>query len=95
MAGGLGLCGLSKQRLALRGTEVLPCWEGVPQLDAAEASPNNRAAGAADADPRPHRTFVPVDELRTASRDPQPPTAPGPGAAEPTARWSLWGDADV
>lgn len=99
VAGGLGLCGLSKQRLALRGTEVLPCWEGVPQFDDAEPPRDRRAGdtqgGAAEAGLRPHRTFVPVDELRAASREPQPPPVAGAGPAEPAARWSLWGDAEV
>lgn len=100
VAGGLGLCGKSHQRLALRGTEVLPCWESLPKADEAvsgggsgAASPTGRTGAV---DPAPHRTFVPVDDLRRAAEgNARPVTATRATATEPPARWSLWGEPDA
>ncbi len=99
VAGGLGLCGLNPRRLALRGTEVRPCWEAVPPVDAglsvrelAGVAPRGRE----DPGERPHRTFVLVDELRAAPGGTPRAVAPAPptdGIA--SARWSLWGDPDA
>lgn len=95
VAGGIGLCGRSPRRLALRGTEVLPCWEALPSAsDPASAAGDGKAVGDAAGDPvRAPRTFVPVDELRAGRADACLPTGPAPaaGGAIP-ARWSLWGE---
>jgi hypothetical protein len=103
MAGGLGLCGLNPRRLALHGTEVLPCWEAMP---AALETPSVREGpglgprgrgGAVEA--RQPRTFVPVEELR-AARDAggdAPERGPVPTATTTAADrgWSLWGDPEA
>ncbi len=108
VAGGLGLCGQRPRKVALRGTEVLPCWEGPashetasPTPDSVGASVRGRDGGSLRGrDERPTRTFVPVDDLRVASAGtagaPTGATAgAGPSSAGPgTARWSLWGDPD-
>jgi hypothetical protein len=97
VAGGLGLCGKNPRRLALRGSEVLPCWEGIPQAadpsvrDAAGTAPRGRAVTEPG---RPARTFVPVDELR-AGKAPAPSAQAQPAPATSPARWSLWGDPDA
>jgi hypothetical protein len=101
VAGGLGLCGRDPRHLALRGTEVRPCWEAVP-LDAApsprDATAPVRGRGASDAS-RPARTFVPVDELRAAAPGPEivARDAEAGQAREPatTRGWSLWGDPEA
>lgn len=98
VAGGLGLCGRDPRHLALRGTEVRPCWEAVP----VDASPSARDAatpvrgGGAPYASRPIRTFVPVDELRAAAAAPEvaaQDVAAGQQCEQPPAGgWSLWGD---
>ncbi len=97
VAGGLGLCGKNPRRLALRGTEVLPCWEGValaadtPTVrDAAGATPRGRDGAQAG---RSTRTFVPVEELR-AGTSAAAATQVQPAPTGTSARWSLWGDPD-
>jgi hypothetical protein len=71
VAGGLGLCGLDPRHLALRGTEIRPCWEAVRETPDTAGSPAAaervpaawELAGAAPGR-RPARTFVPVDDVR-------------------------------
>ena len=100
IAGGLGLCGLNPRKLALRGTEVLPCWEAVAAADDTTAIhdlvgivPRGRdEAGPGHAS----RTFVPVDELRAAKDGSVPAPAPVPvGGTVGNGRWSLWGDPEA
>ena len=94
MAGGLGLCGKSPRKLALRGTEVLPCWEAMPVR---EEGPSVREAGVGPRgrEERAPRTFVPVEELRGRPSETAVATAPPGGPGTSTARWSLWGDPDA
>lgn len=91
------MCGRNPRRLALRGTEVLPCWEALPSAsDPASASGEVAAvADAAGGPARAPRTFVPVDELRAGPANGCLPTGPTPaaGGAIP-ARWSLWGEVE-
>ncbi len=100
VAGGLGLCGKNPRRLALRGTEVLPCWEALVTAEdltsIREPGAALRGRGAPAADERPPRTFVQVDELRVTAADDRAapagqPLPPAPG----TPRWSLWGDPEA
>lgn len=93
VAGGLGVCGKSPGRLALRGGEVRPCWEPIPAPPpppggAGEVRPPGREESSA-------RTFVPVDAL--GARAGQPIAAePMPSRAAPDdVRWSLWGDGEA
>jgi len=98
VAGGFGLCGKSPRRLALRGTEVFPCWEAVPMPGEATATPDLAAARerASVPDGPAARTFVPVDELRAVAGRGTPAAAPVPTAGAPApVRWSLWGDPDA
>jgi len=96
VAGGLGLCGRNPRRLALRGTEVLPCWEALPVLAdpparGLDGSAANSARGAEEHHPR---TFVPVDEPRASVRQPVRAVA-APAASARPQRWSLWGDPEA
>ena len=100
VAGGLGLCGRSSRRLALRGTEVRPCWEPasvelpadapaarvpVAAGSGAElAGTGSRLRGGGDGIRQP-RTFVPVEDLRRAPSAGPEPGLPG-GVAAATSR---------
>ena len=95
VAGGLGVCGKHPRRLALRGTEVLPCWEAVPPAEESPAreSPGMRAPRWQEGGPR---TFVPVDELRAPHSETVPVAAPRPVTGSGSHdRWSLWGEPDA
>jgi hypothetical protein len=93
MAGGLGLCGKNPRKLALRGTEVLPCWEAVPAHDDAPSVREAGGAGLRGREDRAPRTFVPVDDLRARPGEAGSVATPaGTGAG---TRWSLWGDPDA
>jgi len=94
MAGGLGLCGKSPRRLALRGTEVLPCWEAMPVRDDAPSVRESGGTGPRGREEHVPRTFVPVDELRARPGETVAAAAPT-GVVSGTARWSLWGDPDA
>jgi hypothetical protein len=98
VAGGLGLCGKSARRLALRGAEVFPCWEAMPAQDqppsAWDAGGGAPRAGE-EASGRAARTFVPVDELRARDAHGAPVAGSRTAAAAADhSRWSLWGDQD-
>lgn len=96
VAGGLGLCGRHPRRLALRGTEVLPCWEAMPPPDDSPTAPASNAASPRGAGERGPRTFVPVDELRTGGEEAVPAsTTRVKVGATGQPRWSLWGDPDT
>jgi hypothetical protein len=96
VAGGLGLCGRQPGRMALRGTEVRPCWEAMPTPDERPLLPEPASRSLRGDDGLVHRTFVPVDELRARGDEAAASAAPPPasGAGSP-ARWSLWGDLDA
>lgn len=86
------MCGRSPGRLALRGTEVRPCWEPMPVAPpppsgGGEVRPARGEAGTA-------RTFVPVDALRARADQPGAAEPPPSRAAPDDARWSLWGDGE-
>jgi hypothetical protein len=67
MAGGLALCGRNPRGPVLRGPEVMPCWDAVPQ-PATPASP--ATDGHLPVAARSTRTFVPVEEVvRPAEND--------------------------
>jgi len=97
IASGLGLCGLDPRHTALDGTEIRACWTAaVPHADAdgADRQPL-RPLALTDADRRPARTFVPVDELPGSTPEPEPADlVPAGHAADssPSNGWSLWGD---
>ncbi len=97
VAGGLGLCDRRPRRLALRGTEVLPCWEPMPAAAKTDPAPGDAALATDPAGDtaRPLRTFVLVDELH-AGRDELHSPAGGSVTATGAipARWSLWGDVE-
>jgi hypothetical protein len=86
VASGLGLCGLDPRHVALRGTEMRPCWtapepvaDDAPPVAARGVAPRAAAAGPArDPGERQPRTFVPVDELE------RPRAAPARVVAPPT-----------
>jgi len=94
MAGGLGLCGKNPRKVALRGTEVLPCWEAMPpQAD----GPSVRDSGGSSLrgrEERAPRTFVPVEDLRARSSEAGATTSTA-RAGGGNGRWSLWGDPDA
>jgi hypothetical protein len=96
VASGLGLCGKNPGRLALRGTEMQPCWEGRPVPDVPASVRDASGAAPRGREERSPRTFVPVDELRSRRERVAPvtPASPIAGGAGP-ARWSLWGDPDA
>ena len=95
MAGGLGLCGKNPRKVALRGTEVLPCWEAKPTHDDAPSVRETGGSSLRGREEHAPRTFVPVEDLRAR------PGESGTGATATHAagagggRWSLWGDPDA
>jgi len=94
MAGGLGLCGKNSRKVALRGTEVFPCWEAMPPHDDTPSVREVGGSGPRGRDERGSRTFVPVEELRARPSETGAAAAPS-GAGSGNARWSLWGDPDA
>lgn len=108
VAGGLGICGLAPRRSALDGTEMRACWTGMPRgagasagrwaaVSEAQQEPVAVGAIALGKEPRPPRTFVPVEALETSgphvaemARDPVP-AMPSPVTRVP-GTWWLWGD---
>ena len=93
VASGLGVCGKNPRRLALRGTEVFPCWEAVPAHDDAPSVRESSGSAPRGRDEHAPRTFVPVEELR--ARTDEPGRAAAPTSPPSAARWSLWGDSDA
>ena len=99
IASGLGLCGLDPRHTALDGTEIRACWTAaVPHTAGPDGDPERqplRPLALTDADRRPARTFVPVDELTQPQPEPEPADlVPAGRAADPSPSnaWSLWGD---
>ncbi len=90
------MCGRKPKRLALRGTEVLPCWEAAPSPEAPGPARESAGIRARRRDERAPRTFVPVEELHAGDGEEAPAPAPRPvvGAAV-RERWSLWGEPDA
>ena len=89
IANGLGLCGLDPRHAALDGTEIRACWvAAAPHLaGTGETVPHDPAlatGGSRDGRP-PARTFVPVDDLNDASRQPVAAVVGGPPADDETA----------
>ena len=94
VAGGLGLCGRNPRRLALRGTEVLPCWEAPPAPDPVPSVHDSSGGAPRGRDDRAPRTFVPVEELRAGAEGAAAAVTSQPVAVA-GGRWSLWGDPDA
>ena len=101
VATGLGMCGLDPRRVTLRGNEVRACWVAATGAGAAlpTGAPTHRATAVPsriDAEARPSRTFVPVEDLTACGEGTQAASTVTPG--EPVSDpgpWSLWGDADA
>jgi hypothetical protein len=95
------MCGLDPRRVTLRGNEVRACW--VPATGAGAVLPTGAPTrrtttvpARIDAEARPVRTFVPVEDLvaRGEGLEATSPVTPGEPVSD-SGPWSLWGDADA
>jgi hypothetical protein len=62
---GIGYCGLDRERLPLAGSEIRPCWDGLPLSDI-EAAPAPVVVVETVPAPGYFAGFVPVESLPTA-----------------------------
>jgi hypothetical protein len=99
IANGLGLCGLDPRHSALDGTEIRACWAAaVPRAadaDGGEGRVPPQPLALTDADRRPARTFVLVDDLARPQPEPDPADLVPAGRAtdpSPSSGGSLWDD---